>query len=183
MFKLHCTRRVLLVDEDIALRTVLALLLAEEGYDVYQADNGEQAISLYGRRPLNLVVTELKLGGRDGFEVITEMQRELVCDRLIATGRSSWLPADLCTRAAEHFGAQCVLMKPFSPSQFLSAVRCVLRETDGHLHFFIPTIVVAASPRPLPAAMRTNRTFLTALSSGICVRTLRRRRLEMRRFL
>ena len=96
MFKLPCTRRVLLVDEDIALRTVLDLLLAGEGYDVYQADNAEQAISLYGRRPLDLVVTELKLGGRDGFEVITEMQRELVCDRFIAIARSGWLPAGLC---------------------------------------------------------------------------------------
>ena len=106
MFKLPCTRRVLLVDEDIALRTVLDLLLAGEGYDVYQADNGEQAISLYGCRPFDLVVTELKLGGRDGFEVITEMYRELVCDRFIATARSGWLPADLCTRVAGHFGAQ-----------------------------------------------------------------------------
>ena len=105
MFKLPCTRRILLVDEDIALRTVLGFLLAEEGYDVYQADNGEQAISLYARRPFDLVVTELKLGGRDGFEVMTEMQRELVCDRFIATARAGWLPAGLCTRVAEHFGA------------------------------------------------------------------------------
>jgi DNA-binding response OmpR family regulator len=181
MFKLPCTRRVLLVDEDIALRTILDLLLAGEGYDVYQADNGEQAISLYGRRPLDLVVTELKLGGREGFEVVTEMQRELVCDRFIATARSGWLPADLCTRVAEHFGAQCVLMKPFSPRQFLSAVQCVLGETEGHLHFFSPTIVFAPSPRPLPAAMEMNRTFRPALSSGICARTLRRRRRETRR--
>ncbi|MGB8369286.1 MAG: response regulator [Limisphaerales bacterium] len=178
MFKLPCTRRVLLVDEDIALRTVLALLLAGEGYDVYQADNAEQATSLYARRPLDLVVTELKLGGRDGFEVITEMQRELVCDRFIATARSGWLPAGLCTRVAEHFGAQCVLMKPFSPRQLLSAVQCVLGETDGHLHIFSPTIMFAASPRPTSAAMETNRTFRIAPSSGICTRALRRRRRE-----
>jgi DNA-binding response OmpR family regulator len=181
MFKLPCTQRVLLVDEDAALRTGLDLLLADEGYDVYQADNGEQAISLYGRRPLDLVVTELKLGGRNGFEVVTEMHRELVCDRFIATARPGWLSADLCTRVAEHFGAQCVLMKPFSPRHFLSAVQCVLGESDGRLHVFTPTIVVAASPSPLPAAMETDRTFRPAPFSGICARTLRRRRQETRR--
>src|SRR5208282_3102840 len=159
MFKLPCTRRVLLVDEDIALRTVLGMLLAGEGYDVYQADNGEQAISLYGCRPLDLVVTELKLGGRDGFEVITEMHRELVCDRFIATARSGLLPAGLCTRVAEHFGAQYVLMKPFSPRQLLSAVQGVLGESDTHPCSFSPTIVIAASASPLPVAMKANRTF------------------------
>jgi|SRR5208282_897461 len=181
MFKLPCTRRVLLVDEDIALRTVLGMLLAGEGYDVYQADNGEQAISLYGCRPLDLVVTELKLGGRDGFEVITEMHRELVCDRFIATARSGWLPAGLCTRVAEHFGARCVLMKPFSPRQFLSAVHDTLGEPDDQPHSFIPIIVIAASPAPLPAAMRANRIFWPAPASGICDRTLRRLRREMGR--
>jgi len=182
MFKLPCTRRVLLVDEDIALRTVLDLLLACEGYDVYQADNAEQAISLYARRPLDLVVTELKLCGRDGFEVITEMQRELVCDCFIATVRSGWLPAGLCTRVAQHFGAQCVLMKPFSPRQFLSGVQSVLGETEGHRYSFSPTIVVGDSSRPMLAAREIIRTFRTAPSSGVCTRTLRRRRMEMKRF-
>ena len=176
MFKLPCTRRVLLVDEDIALRTVLDLLLAGEGYDVYQADNAEQAISLYGRRPLDLVVTELKLAGRDGFEVITEMQRELVCDRFIATARSGWLPAGLCPRVAEHFGTQCVLMKPFSPRQFFSAVYGALGNPDAHTYSFSPTIVIAAPASPLPVAMKANRTYWSAPSSGICDRTWRRRR-------
>lgn len=182
MFKLNFTRRVLLVDEDVELRTVLALLLDNEGYNVYQANTGEQAISMFARRPLDLIVTELKLGGREGFEIITEMYRELVCSRFIATARTGWLPADLCTRVAKHFGVHNVLMKPFSPRQFLSAVQCVLGESDDQPHSFIPTIVIAASPAPLPAAMRANRTFWPAPASGICDRTLRRRRREMRRF-
>jgi DNA-binding response OmpR family regulator len=177
MFKVPCTRRVLLVDEDRELRAVLAVLLTDEGYDVYQADTAEQALALYARRPLDLIVTELKLGGRKGFEVITEMSRELVCERFITTARTGWLPADLCRRVAEHFGARCVLMKPFSPRQFLSAVQCVLGETAADLHFFSPTIVIADSPRPARAEQPV-RNFRFAPTSGICARTLRRRRRE-----
>jgi len=174
MFTIPCTRRILLVDEDLELRTVLGLLLAGEGYDVCQADNGEQAIALFCRRPLDLVITELKLGGRDGFEIIMEMRRELVCARFIAAARTGWLPVDVCSRVAEHLGAHSVLMKPFSPRQFLSAVRCALGETDGHPHSFIPNIVVAASRPPLPATIETTGTFRTAAPCGNCTRTLRR---------
>jgi two-component system, response regulator FlrC len=181
MFTIPCIRRILLVDEDTGLRTVLGLLLAGEGYDVCQADNGEQAISLFCRRPLDLVITELKLGGKDGFEVIVEMRRELVCARFIAATRAGLLPAAVCSRVAEHLGAHCVLMKPFSPLQFLSAVRCALGETDDESHSFIPTIVVAASRPSLPAAIETAGTFRTAASSGNCTRALRRWHRGMRR--
>jgi DNA-binding response OmpR family regulator len=122
-FHPNFARRILLVDEDIYLRTTLARLLTGEGYEVCHADSGEEAISVYGRRPLALVVTQLVFGGKDSFEIIAEMRRELVCDRFIATARAGWLPADLCARAAEYLGAQCVLVKPFQPEHLLAAVR------------------------------------------------------------
>jgi len=181
MSTIPCTRRILLVDEDIELRTVLCLLLASEGYDVCQTDTGEQAISLFCRRPLDLVITEARLGGKDGFEILVEMRRELVCARFIATTRTGCLPADHCSRMAERLGTHGVLMKPFSPRQFLSAVRCALGETDGQPHSFIPTIAVAASRSPLPATIETRGTFRIAAPSGNCTRTLRRWRRGMRR--
>jgi DNA-binding response OmpR family regulator len=172
MFTIPCNRRILLVDEDLELRTVLGLVLAAEGFDVCEADNGEQAVSLFCRRPLALVITELKLGGNDSFEIIAEMYRELVCPRLIATARPGWLPADLCTRVAKGLGAQSVLMKPFSPLEFLSAVHGALGETNGHS--FSPTIAFNASRPPLPATMRMTGTLRTAVPSANCTRVWRR---------
>jgi DNA-binding response OmpR family regulator len=119
--------RILLVDDDVNMRTTLTRLLTGEGYDVCHADSGEQAISMYARRPLGLIITQLILGGKDGFEIIMEMRRELVCARFIATARAGWLPADLCARVAGHLGAHCVLMKPFLPEHLLAAVRDALR--------------------------------------------------------
>jgi DNA-binding response OmpR family regulator len=128
-----------------------------------------------------LVITELKLGGMDGFEIIAEMRRELVCARFIGTARPGWLPADHNSRMAEHPGVHGVLMKPFSPLQFLSAVRGALGETDGQPHSFIPAIVVASSRHPVPAAMEATGTFRTTIPSGNCTRISRRWRRGMRR--
>ncbi len=177
-FNIPCTRRILLVDEDTELRAVLALLLAGEGYDVCQADNGEQAISLFGRRPLDLVITELKLGGKDGIEIIAEMRRELVCTRFIAATRTGALPAEVCSRVVEQLGTQGLLMKPFSPLQFLSAVRATFGETDGQPHPFIPTIVVAASRLPSRAGIKTTGTFRATVN---CTHARRRWRREIGR--
>jgi DNA-binding response OmpR family regulator len=118
--------RILLVDGDVNLRATLTRLLTDAGYDVYHADSGEEAISLYARRPLGLIITQLMLGGKEGFEILAEMRRELVCVRFIATAQAGWLSADLCARVAGHLGAHCVLMKPFLPEHLLAAVRDAL---------------------------------------------------------
>jgi DNA-binding response OmpR family regulator len=122
----HSFPRILLVDDDVNLRTTLTRLLTGEGYDVCHADSGEQAISMYGRRPLALVITQLALAGKDGLEIIAEMRRELVCDRFIAIARTGSLPAALYTRLVGHLGAHCVLVKPFLPEHLLAAVRSAL---------------------------------------------------------
>ena len=118
--------RILVVDDDAAWRTLMGLMLAVEGYQVSQASNGEQAIALYRRRHFDLVITELNLEGKDGFQILVELRREPVRVSFIAMVRSGWMPADFCLRMALQLGATHVLAKPFPPEHLLSAVRNVL---------------------------------------------------------
>jgi two-component system, chemotaxis family, chemotaxis protein CheY len=120
--------RILIVDDDMALRTMLGLMLTGEGYDISQAGNGEQAIALFRRRPFDLVITELNLEGKDGFQIIAELRREPFRASFIGLVRTGWMPADFCLRMAEDLGAHSVLVKPFAPEQLLAAVRGVLNE-------------------------------------------------------
>jgi len=118
--------RILVVDNDVNLRIMLALMLAGHGYEVGQADNGEEALSLHRRQPFDLIITELAVGGKDGFQTILELRRGPVRAKVIATARMNWLPADFCLRMAEHLGAHSVLAKPYEPEQLLAAVRSAL---------------------------------------------------------
>ena len=137
---------ILLVDEDVGLRAAMARLLADEGYDICQADCGEHAISLYGRRPLVLVITQLVLGGKDSFELIAEMRRELVCTTFIGLARAGWLPNELCARLAGYFGVHCVVIKPFRPEHLLAAVRSALGSIPGNHDLHPKPVNCSASP-------------------------------------
>ncbi|HTY89251.1 MAG TPA: response regulator [Candidatus Acidoferrum sp.] len=136
---------VLLVDSDERSRTEMSRTLRSEGYAVCEAESGEQAISLCARRPLCLTITELVFGGNEGFEIVAEMRRELVCARFIGTARKGWQPAfpDGCAR--ERIGADLVLFKPFSSALLLSAVREVLGEIES-------APIQTSLPRPSPGS-------------------------------
>lgn len=118
--------RILFVDDDVKLRTMLGLMLTYEGYDVSHANNGEQALVLHRRNPFDLLITELAMDGKDGFQTIMELRRDTMPVKFIATTRLGWMPADQCLRMAEHLGAHCVLTKPFDPQELLSAVYSAL---------------------------------------------------------
>ncbi len=120
--------RILIVDDDVVLRTMLGLMLSGEGYDIGQAGNSEQAIALFRRRPFDLVITELNLEGKDGFQMIAELKREPFRAAFIALIRLGWMPADFCRRMADDLGAHSVLTKPFPSEQLLAAVRSALGE-------------------------------------------------------
>ncbi len=117
-----------MVDDDNELRTSMGTMLSNEGYSVSHAVNGHDAVSLYRSNPFDLVIAELTMGGRDGFQTILELRRQPVPPKFIATARSGWMPVDFCLRMAGHLGAHRTLAKPFPPEQLLAAVRSALAE-------------------------------------------------------
>jgi DNA-binding response OmpR family regulator len=119
-------RRILIVDDDHELRTMLGLALTGEGYAVSHADNGNEAVSLHNRNPFDLIITELILEDKDGFKTLMELRRHPAPAKLIATAKEHWLSTSLCLRMAKHLGAHSVLSKPFEPEQLLVAVKDVL---------------------------------------------------------
>jgi len=117
------SKRILVADDDLETRTMLGLMLAGEGYEVSHAAGGKEAIALHDREPLDLIITEL---GADGFQVLTELRRHPSPVKFIATFKTSRFPAKICRRLGEQLGAHCVLAKPFTPEQLLTAVRSAL---------------------------------------------------------
>jgi DNA-binding response OmpR family regulator len=119
--------RILLVDDETESRTMLAMTVDEEGYDVSHAASGKDAIRLQRENPFNLVIIELILKDKDGFETLTELRRQSAPTKFIATAKSSWMPPEHFLQMARQLGAHTALSKPFQHEEMLDAVRNALK--------------------------------------------------------
>jgi DNA-binding response OmpR family regulator len=116
-------RRILLLDDDVRLRTLFGTMLSSEGFDISHANSGSEALQLHNKTPFDLVVIELNLQECDSFQTLVELRRHPCKAKFIATARSNRMNAEINLRMAEHLGALRVLHKPFSTEVLLSAVR------------------------------------------------------------
>jgi len=116
--------RILLIEDDDQLRTMLRQVLTESGYQVSEAQNGEQGLEQYAAAPVDVVVTDILMPRKDGVETIRELLRRDPAIRIIAMtglrGTYSRLPA------AEYLGARATLVKPFHVRELLDAIEGLL---------------------------------------------------------
>jgi DNA-binding response OmpR family regulator len=116
-------QRILLVDDEESIRTLLSYPLRKDGYEVVQATDGREALDRFGETTFDLVVLDVMMPRLDGFEV---------CRRLRA--RSS-VPIIMLTAKADEvdkvvgleIGADDYITKPFSVREFRSRVKAALR--------------------------------------------------------
>ena len=66
-------KRILIVEDEDALCLLYKEELAQEGYEVTTAGNAEEALAALKREPFDLIVTDIRMPGRDGVELITEI--------------------------------------------------------------------------------------------------------------
>src|SRR5512144_749429 len=62
--------KILVIDDDISFRRVMEYNLQEEGHEVLTAANGEEGLALFDDRQPSLVITDLKMPGMNGFQVL-----------------------------------------------------------------------------------------------------------------
>src|SRR4029079_14069099 len=115
--------RILLVDDEQPIQTLLSFPLQKDGYDVVRAADGREALQRFSEGPFDLVVLDVMMPKLDGLEV---------CRRLRAR---STVPIIMLTAKAEEIdkvvglelGADDYITKPFSMREFRSRVRASLR--------------------------------------------------------
>jgi DNA-binding response OmpR family regulator len=116
--------RVLVVDDEPAVRDVLARYLERDGFDVDTAADGEDAIARFDADRPDLVLLDLMLPRVDGFEVfraIRSRSEESPVIMLTARGEVTDRVVGLDVGADDYIG------KPFSPSEVAARVRAVIR--------------------------------------------------------
>ena len=119
--------RILIIDDDDALRGVIAQNLEYAGHTVVQAADGRQGVDLFHTTPLDLVLTDLVMPGKEGVETIIEIHREKPELPIIAM--SGGMPrSNMYLDIAAKLGARRALAKPFTPQDLIKAINEVLAE-------------------------------------------------------
>lgn len=118
--------RLLLIDDDAALRGVLAKSLGYAGHQVFEAADGQQGLDLVETTAVDLVITDLIMPVQEGVETIVRLRRSHAHLPVIAiSGGSSNSP--LYLEIANKIGAERILAKPFTPQELIDVIAAVLR--------------------------------------------------------
>jgi DNA-binding NtrC family response regulator len=117
--------RILVVDDEEHVRTLFSRVLQKEGYEVDCAASGSQAMEKLTRDSFDLVLTDLKMNGIDGLDLVKKgktISRGLPF--ILLTGYGT---AQTAASAAKE-GADVFLMKPIDMNELKLAVRKALRK-------------------------------------------------------
>jgi len=118
--------RILLVDDEQSLQTLLAFPLRKEGYEVVSALDGREALDRLGESSFDLIVLDLMLPKVDGFEVCRQVRARSAVPIIMLTARAEEIDKVL----GLELGADDYITKPFSVREFRSRVKAVLRRAE-----------------------------------------------------
>jgi DNA-binding NarL/FixJ family response regulator len=167
-------KKILIVDDDITLRTALIRYLQNRGYSVQEVSSGVEALSLFEQNPPDVVVSDVIMPEMDGLEF---------CRRLRTTRSGQLVPfiflssrKDVDDRVQGHqMGADDYLVKPFDPKELVAKIEAQL-ERSRRIHAEIvrlmqqshltntapapsPEAAPPISPQPLPLTPAEEKVF------------------------
>jgi DNA-binding response OmpR family regulator len=121
--------RILLIDDDRDIRTLMVYQLEAAGHQVRAAANGEEGLAMQRELGADLVVTDIFMPEKEGIETIRDLRHEFPAVKIIAiSGGGRARPSfarDLSVVAGE-LGVFIVLQKPFDTQQLLSSIDAAL---------------------------------------------------------
>ena len=118
------TYRILVIADEPDIRRLLRLALEEAGYEVWEAQEGEDGLAIARQKECDLAIVDLFMPGKEGLETILALRRDMPQIKLIAmsggSGHTDMLPA------ARSFGADQTIHKPYELDTLLTSIAALL---------------------------------------------------------
>ena len=118
--------RILLVDDEHSVQTLLSYPLRKDGYDVVRAGDGREALQRFSEEAFDLVVLDVMLPELDGLEVCRRLRARSAVPIIMLTAKSEEIDKVL----GLELGADDYITKPFSMREFRSRVKAALRRAE-----------------------------------------------------
>jgi two-component system, OmpR family, alkaline phosphatase synthesis response regulator PhoP len=121
---------ILLVEDEPSVGELVRGYLSRDGYRVVWVRSGEEALVELDRHPFRMVLLDIGLPGKDGFEVCREMRRRSDVPIVMLTARDE----EPDRVVGLEVGADDYLTKPFSPRELVARMKAIFRRTERHEH-------------------------------------------------
>jgi DNA-binding response OmpR family regulator len=119
--------KILVVDDDVALRGLVSFALRQAGYFPLEAGDGLQAQALFAKEQPDLIILDVNLPGQSGFELCRAFRQQTAVPIMLLTVRNT----EEDEVQGLDLGADDYLTKPFSPRGLLARVRALLRRGEA----------------------------------------------------
>ena len=116
-------KRILVVDDEVQIRTMLTHMLEQEGYAVQVAENGEEGLDFVRRLAFDLVITDMIMPVKDGLKFIMELVHDYPDLKILAVSGGGAIKAERYLTMAGFLGDNiATLEKPFKRDVLLELV-------------------------------------------------------------
>ena len=115
-------KRILVVDDEAQMRTMLAQMLADEGYEVQTAEHGEEGLAMVRQTRFDLVITDMIMPVKDGLKFIMELLKDYPDLKIMAISGGGAIKAERYLNMAGYLGDIATLEKPFKREVLLDMV-------------------------------------------------------------
>ena len=122
--------RVLVVEDDEQVRTMLRMTLEQAGYEIEEAADGVAAGLAQRRRPVDLVITDIVMPEQDGLATIIDLRKNYPVTKIIAISGGGSTSPGCYLEPAKALGADLTFPKPITRERLLGAVRELVGEPE-----------------------------------------------------
>lgn len=121
---------VFIVDDDPSHARICERILKRAGYGVVTANQGDQALKVLAQTTVDVLLLDVIMPGKDGFEVLLALRRTNPTIPVISmSGSSDVVPSRDLLKQCKLLGARRILAKPFTEAALLEAIDAVLAES------------------------------------------------------
>ena len=122
----HASKKILLIDDEEAVRMTIGEILRRAGYEVHSAVDGRSGLDLFRQHTFDLLITDLLMPETDGLETIIALRGHRTSLKIMVISGCAQTLGGEYLKIAQHLGADSVLPKPFARAELLAEVAKLL---------------------------------------------------------
>ena len=118
---------ILVVDDEDRIRRLLKMYLEREGYEIDEAENGEQALAMTLEKEYHCILLDIMMPEKDGLQVCEELRERSTIPIILLTAKGE----EANRVHGFEIGADDYIVKPFSPREVVLRVKAILRRSQA----------------------------------------------------